>query len=67
MDPEDFRREAHRVADWIADYFTDPGRYPVFAQVQPGEVRNALPKRAPDQSEYSIASSPTSSGSSFRE
>ncbi len=47
MDPEAFRREAHRIADWIADYFKDPGRYPVLAQVRPGAVREALPADAP--------------------
>jgi aromatic-L-amino-acid decarboxylase len=48
MDPEEFRREAHRIADWIADYLTDPGRYPVFAPVPPGSIKNALPARPPD-------------------
>jgi aromatic-L-amino-acid decarboxylase len=47
MDPEAFRREAHRIADWIADYLKDPGRYPVLAQVEPGEIRDALPSEAP--------------------
>jgi aromatic-L-amino-acid decarboxylase len=51
MDPEEFRREAHRLADWIADYFTDPDKYPVLAQVQPGAIRNALPADAPEQGE----------------
>jgi aromatic-L-amino-acid/L-tryptophan decarboxylase len=51
MDPEDFRREAHRLADWIADYFTDPGKYPVLAQVQPGAIRSALPSHAPAHGE----------------
>ena len=31
MDPEAFRREAHRVADWIADYLATPERFPVLA------------------------------------
>ena len=51
MDPEDFRREAHRLADWIADYFTDPGKYPVLARVGPGDIANALPTHAPEQGE----------------
>src|SRR6478672_852395 len=51
MDPEAFRRAAHRVADWIADYFTDPAKYPVLAQVQPGDIASALPDRAPSQGE----------------
>jgi aromatic-L-amino-acid/L-tryptophan decarboxylase len=48
MDPEDFRREAHRIADWIADYFAAPERFPVLARVQPGDIRTALPPSAPE-------------------
>ena len=51
MDPEAFRREAHRIADWIADYLGDPGRYPVLARVRPGAIRAALPSDAPASSE----------------
>jgi aromatic-L-amino-acid decarboxylase len=47
MNPEAFRREAHRLADWIADYLGAPGRYPVLSRVRPGEVRDALPRSAP--------------------
>jgi aromatic-L-amino-acid decarboxylase len=51
MDPEAFRRDAHRLADWIADYLADPARYPVLAQVEPGDVRDQLPATAPEQGE----------------
>jgi aromatic-L-amino-acid decarboxylase len=51
MDPEVFRREAHRIADWIADYLADPGRYPVFSRVRPGDIRDALPPAAPEEGE----------------
>jgi aromatic-L-amino-acid decarboxylase len=51
MDPEDFRRDAHRLADWIAEYFAGIDSYPVLAQVQPGEIRAALPSDAPDHGE----------------
>src|SRR5215217_1706999 len=51
MDPEAFRQEAHRIADWIADYFTSPERFPVLAQVQPGDVRSGLPASAPERPE----------------
>jgi aromatic-L-amino-acid decarboxylase len=51
MDPEEFRRQAHRLADWIADYFTNPEQYPVLALVQPGDVRNNLPAQPPDRGE----------------
>ena len=44
MDPEAFRKEAHRIADWIADYFAAPERYPVLSRrSQPGDIRDALP------------------------
>src|SRR5919109_1154879 len=51
MDTEEFRRHAHRLADWIADYLADPGRYPVLAQVKPGAIRDALPSNAPEMGE----------------
>src|SRR5687767_8782609 len=51
MDPEAFRHEAHRVADWIADYLAAPERFPVLSKARPGEIRNALPARAPEQGE----------------
>jgi aromatic-L-amino-acid/L-tryptophan decarboxylase len=51
MDPAAFRREAHRVADWLADYLDDPGRYPVLARVAPGDVRDALPASPPESGE----------------
>ena len=51
MDPEAFRREAHRVADWIADYLANSSQYPVLARVRPGEVRDTLPSDAPASGE----------------
>src|SRR5688500_14030243 len=51
MDPEAFRKEAHRIADWIADYFAAPDRYPVLSRVRPGEIRAALPVSAPEHGE----------------
>jgi len=47
----DFRPNAHRLADWIADYLDDPTRYPVLARVKPGEIRDALPSSAPRHGE----------------
>jgi len=48
---DDFRQQAHRLADWIADYLENPSRYPVLSRVQPGAIRDALPSRAPEQGE----------------
>ncbi len=48
---EDFRTTAHHVVDWIADYLEHAERYPVLSRVAPGDVRRALPARAPEQPE----------------
>lgn len=49
MDHEAFRRFGHELIDWIADYRRDSsaGAFPVVPRVQPGEVRNQLPRTAP--------------------
>ena len=51
MDPEAFRREAHRIADWLADYFATPERFPVLSRARPGEIRSSLPHSAPEEGE----------------
>jgi len=48
---KNFRSEAHRLADWIADYLENPERFPVLSRVRPGAIRNALPSSAPDAGE----------------
>jgi aromatic-L-amino-acid decarboxylase len=51
MDPQEFRREAHRLVDWVADYFSSVELYPVLARVQPGDIQHALPAEAPERGE----------------
>jgi aromatic-L-amino-acid decarboxylase len=51
MDPEAFRREGHRIVDWIAEYLAHPERYRVLSAARPGEIRDALPARAPERGE----------------
>jgi aromatic-L-amino-acid decarboxylase len=51
MSAEEFRRYGHEVVDWIADYLAHPERYPVLAQVRPGELRSGLPASPPEQGE----------------
>jgi aromatic-L-amino-acid decarboxylase len=48
---KDFRPQAHRLADWIADYLDNPERFPVLSRVRPGEIRDALPSSAPEHGE----------------
>ena len=47
MDIEEFRRTAHDIVDWMADYLRDIESYPVRAQVVPGEVLGRLPDAPP--------------------
>ena len=51
LDTAAFRRHAHEVADWIADYFETVERYPVRSRAQPGDLLGALPANAPEQAE----------------
>ncbi len=51
MDSEAFRLYGHQVVDWIADYLTHVGEYPVLARTAPGDIRHALPDKPPVQPE----------------
>ncbi len=51
MTPDEFRTEAHRLIDWIADYRAGVAKRPVMAQVKPGEIRAELPKAPPQNPE----------------
>ena len=51
MNSEDFRRHAHGFVDWMADYLEQVERYPVRAQVGPGEIAARLPAGPPDEGE----------------
>jgi aromatic-L-amino-acid/L-tryptophan decarboxylase len=47
----DFRRDGAAALDWVADYLERVREYPVLAQVQPGDVRAALPASPPEEGE----------------
>ena len=51
MDPSEFRRHGHALVEWIAEYLSGAGRYPILPRVAPGDVRDALPDRAPEEGE----------------
>lgn len=53
---EDFRREAHRAVDWMADYLGHSERYPVVSRVRPGEIRAMIPADPPQVGEGVSAS-----------
>jgi aromatic-L-amino-acid decarboxylase len=47
MTPQEFRRYGRAVVDWIADYYERVESLPVLAQVEPGQIRAALPPQPP--------------------
>jgi aromatic-L-amino-acid decarboxylase len=48
MDPQAFREAALTLVDGIGRYLGGRDDYPVLAQVGPGDIRAALPARAPE-------------------
>lgn len=51
MGPEEFRRAAHELVDWVADYRARVASLSVRSSVAPGEVAAALPTKAPEEAE----------------
>ena len=51
MQPEEFRRHAHEVVDWIADYLEHADRFPVCSRSRPGDLLAALPASPPEEAE----------------
>ena len=48
---EEFRKYAHQLTDWIADYYQNMETYPVKSNVQPGDIFNSLPDLPPSEGE----------------
>ena len=51
LDLEAFRRNAHALVDWIADYLGGLDSRPVREPAEPGDVRAKLPDEAPEHPE----------------
>jgi aromatic-L-amino-acid decarboxylase len=51
MTPDEFRTFGYALVDWIADYQRRVETLPVMAQVQPGDIRAALPPHPPTHGE----------------
>jgi aromatic-L-amino-acid decarboxylase len=47
----DFRADGQAALEWAASYLERVGELPVLAQVAPGDIRERLPKTAPDEPE----------------
>ena len=47
MTTDEFRKQGHKVIDWLADYYENIDDYPVLSQVKPGEIRSNLPENPP--------------------
>ena len=50
-DIEEFRKAAHEMVDWVAEYMNDSGKYRVLPDMKPGDLVDRLPRSAPEQGE----------------
>jgi len=55
MHPDEFRRHAHELVDWMADYMARVGELPVTPPVAPGDIRRRLPSSPPEAGEQFAA------------
>ena len=51
MTPGEFRQAGYELIDWIAEYWESVEDYPVFSQVEPGEIAAMLPDTPPETGE----------------
>ena len=51
MTTNEFRKHAHELVDWMADYLDGVGEFPVVPPVAPGDIKKQLPSLAPEHPE----------------
>ncbi len=51
MNNHDFRKHAHQLVDWMADYMENLHELPVKPNISPGDIKNQLPALSPGQGE----------------
>ncbi len=51
MQLDEFRKEGHRLIDWLSDYYENIRSYSVKAKIKPGNIYNQLPLLAPEEGE----------------
>src|SRR5437763_12259835 len=49
--PEEFRKQLHQLADWVADFREHVERLRVAPDDKPGAIREQLPRRGPEEGE----------------
>jgi len=51
MTPDEFRKHAHELVDWMAGYLEDVEKYPVKSSVSPGDIFKQIPETPPEAGE----------------
>jgi aromatic-L-amino-acid decarboxylase len=51
METSEFRKAAHQLVDWMADYMEGTQQYPVKPAMRPGDIKKQLPAAAPEKPE----------------
>jgi aromatic-L-amino-acid decarboxylase len=51
MKPDEFRKHAHELVEWMAGYMENVEKFPVKSQVKPGEIFSQIPELPPDIAE----------------
>ena len=47
MTPDEFRKHAHELVEWMAGYMENVEKWPVRSSVMPGEIFNKIPEKPP--------------------
>lgn len=51
LSSSEFRKQAHEIVDWIADYLDNIEQFPVKSQIEPGSIKAQIPESAPEMGE----------------
>src|SRR5512145_945662 len=51
MEPDEFRKYAHELVDWMISYMEGVEKYPVKSQVSPGDIFKQIPDEPPSLQE----------------
>ncbi|HOW40483.1 MAG TPA: pyridoxal-dependent decarboxylase [Bacteroidales bacterium] len=51
MKPDEFRKHAHELVEWMASYMENVENYPVKSPVKPGEIFSEIPDNPPQKAE----------------